>query len=428
VVEKERINLVFVGHVDHGKSTLVGRLLLDTGSLDSRVIEKYKEEAAKIGKATFEFAWVMDKRKDERERGVTIDATHLNFETKNKKIFIIDAPGHKDFIKNMITGTSEADAAVLVVDVNDTFERGIMEQTKEHAMLAKTMGVEQIIVVVNKLDKIKYDREIFNKVSEDIKELLKKYGWDVEKIPIVPVSAYNGDNVVNRSDKLSWYKGPTFLEVLDALKPTRKQTDKPFRMPIDDFYKISGVGTVVAGVVSSGKVKVGDKLIIQPIGIITEVKSIEEYHKPKKVAIAGDDVGINLRGVDIKKIKKGYVLGHVENPPSVAYEFLAKVIIMNHPRGVYPGYTPIFHISTQHVPCTFIELISKIDPKTGEESEKNPEMLKSGDIAIVKIRPTRPIVIEEADKFPRLSRFAIRDIGQTIGAGMCIKITGGDSL
>jgi len=419
LVEKERLNLVFIGHVDHGKSTLVGQLLLTTGNIKQQKIDRYEKLAAEKGKESFKYAWTMDTKPEERERGLTIDPTHWNFETKNKNIFIIDAPGHSDFIKNMITGASEADAGILLVAADD----GIMPQTEEHAILAMTMGVEQLIIAVNKVDLIDYNREAYNSLVGKIEKFLKTVGWSPTSYSIVPVSAFNDDNITKRSEKLKWYKGPTFIEAINKLKSTRKKVDKPFRFPIDDKYKISGIGTVVAGVISSGKVKVGDKVIINPQGIKTEIRSIEEFHKSINKASAGSDVGMNIKGVDLNSVQRGNVLGLIDNPPSVAKEFKARVIIFNHPKGVYEGYTPILHINTEQVPGMFVKMLSKIDQKTGEVIEEEPTYLQNGDVANVLIKPMRPIVIEESEFFPRLSRFAIRDIGKAIGAGMCLKIT-----
>lgn len=413
--EKANINVVFIGHVDHGKSTLVGRTLLETGRIDKRIIEKYEKMGEK-GK-TFKFAWVMDKTQQERERGLTIEVTHQDFETKKNKIFIIDAPGHSDFVKNMITGASEADAAILVVAADD----GVMPQTKEHALLARTMGLNQLIVAVNKIDLANYDEKRYIQLEEQVKKLLKLLRWDIEEVPFIPVSAFHGDNVVEKSENLTWYKGPTFLEALDTLTPETRELDRPFRMPIDDVFHVTGAGTVVAGVVNCGKISVNDPVLIVPSGLKSEVRTIEQYHQRIQTAQAGNDIGINLRGIAVRDIHKGDVLCCMENPPANVKEFMANLTIFGHPTSVYTGYTPTLHVNTDHVACTLTEVVQKTDPHTGGIT-KNPTEIRNGETAIVRMKPVRPIIIEESSESARMSRFVIRDMRQTIGAGICVKI------
>jgi len=268
MANKEHLNIVFIGHVDAGKSTTVGRILYETGKVPEQVIKKLREEAEKLGKQTFEFAYVMDRLKEERERGVTIDVAHQDFETNKYYFTIIDAPGHKDFVKNMITGASQADAAVLVVSAKD----GVQPQTKEHAYLARALGINQLIVLVSKMDAVDYSKEQYEKVKEEIIKLLKPLGYKVEEIPIIPASAYYGDNLVKKSDKMPWYNGPTLFEALDKLQVPPKPIDKPLRIPIQDVYSITGHGTVPVGRVETGKLRVGDKIIVMPSGATGEVK------------------------------------------------------------------------------------------------------------------------------------------------------------
>ncbi len=417
--EKEHINVAIIGHVDHGKSTLIGRLLYEAGLIPQRIIEEYRKEAEQKGKATFEFAWVMDKLKEERERGVTIDIAHRKIETKKYMITIVDCPGHRDFIKNMITGASQADAAILVVDVAE----GVQPQTKEHAILARTLGINQIIVVINKMDRVNYDQKKYEEVKQAVAKLLKGLGYKVDEIQFIPASAYYGDNVYKRSDKMPWYNGPTVFEAFDLLKPPEKLVDKPLRIPIQDVYSIKGVGTVPVGRVESGVLKVGDKVIFEPPGIVGEVKSIEMHHEPLKEAYPGDNIGFNVRGVSKKDLRRGDVAGHPDNPPTVAKDFTAQIIVLQHPTAITVGYTPVVHAHTAQVACRFVELIKKIDPRTGQVKEENPQFLKTGDAAIVKLEPTRPMVIERVKDIPPLGRFAVRDMGMTIAAGMVIDVT-----
>ncbi len=416
--KKPHLNIVFIGHVDHGKSTTVGRLLYEHGEIDQRVIDQYRQEAEKLGKATFEFAFVMDRLKEERERGLTIDVAHRKFETDKYYFTIIDAPGHRDFVKNMITGTSQADAAILIVAAPE----GVMEQTKEHIFLARTLGVPQMIVAVNKMDATKppYDEKRFNEVKEEVQKLLAAVGW--KDVPFVPISAYNGDNIMKKSPNMPWWKGPTLLELLNQLKVPPKPTDKPLRIPVQDVYSITGIGTVPVGRVETGVLKVGDKVIFMPANKSGEVKSIEMHHEPMKEAYPGDNIGFNVRGIGKKDIKRGDVCGHTSNPPTVAKSFLAQIVVLNHPSVIAPGYTPVFHAHTAQVACRFEELVKTLDPRTGQTKQDHPDFLKTGDIAVVKIVPTRPMVIEPVKEIPQLGRFAVRDMGQTVAAGQCIEV------
>ena len=420
MAEKPHLNLVFIGHVDHGKSTAVGRLLSDTGHIEPYLIEKYRKLAEEKGKATFEFAWVMDSLKEERERGVTIDVSHKRFNTDKYYFTIIDAPGHRDFVKNMITGTSQADAAVLVVSAIE----GPQAQTKEHIFLARTLGVTQLIVALNKMDAVKpaFDQKRYDEVKEEVSKLLKGVGYKLEKVQFVPLSAYKGDNATKPSPNMSWYKGPTLLQALDVLEVPAQATNLPLRLPIQDVYTITGIGTVPVGRVECGVLKPDMKIIFMPSNKVGEVKSIEMHHETLPQALPGDNVGFNVRGIAKNDIKRGDVAGPVDNPPMVAKTFVAQIMVLNHPSVITVGYTPVFHCHTAQVACTFIELQKKLDPKTGEVKEENPQFLKAGDAAIVKVQPTKPLVIEKAKDFPQLGRFAIRDMGATVAAGMCIDV------
>ena len=421
---KEHINIVFIGHVDHGKSTTVGRLLYDSKNIDEQTIRKLKEKAQELGKAGFEFAFVMDNLKEERERGVTIDLSHKKFETPKYYFTIIDAPGHRDFIKNMITGASQADAAVLVVSANPG--DGVQAQTKEHVFLARTLGVQQIMVAINKMDMAKYDEKRFNEVKEEVSKLLKTVGYNPEKTMFLAIAAYTGDNVVTKSSNMPWYKGPTLLEALDLLNPPEKPINLPLRLPIQDVYNITGIGVVPVGRVETGILKVGDKVIAVPAregkGITGEVKSIEMHHEQMQQAEPGDNIGFNVRGFGKKDIARGDVIGHLDNVPTVATEFTAQIIVLNHPTVITTGYTPVFHIHTAQVACQFVELIKKINPATGETIQEKPDFLKNGDAAIVRIKPMTPLVIEKQKDIPQLARFAVRDSGTTVAAGMCIDV------
>ena len=418
--EKPHLNLVFIGHVDHGKSTLVGRMLLDTGTIDQHTIDGLKKEAEEKGKGGFEFAFVMDNLKEERERGVTIDVAHKRMMTSKFYITIIDAPGHRDFVKNMITGTSQADAAVLVVDVGN----GVQAQTKEHIFLARTLGVQNVMIAMNKMDTTSpaYSEKKFNEVKEEVTKLLKMVQYDITKVQFIPVSAFLGENTVKKSDKLPWYKGATLLDAINNLPAPEKPVNLPVRIPVQDVYNITGIGAVPVGRVECGVLKLGDKIIFEPAHKNGEVKTIEMHHEQLTQAVPGDNIGFNVRGVGKKDIKRGDVCGPEDKPPAVAKSFIAQIAVLQHPSVIAKGYTPVFHSHTSQIACTFEEIQSTIDPKTGGVKQTNPDFIKAGDIAIVKIVPSKPMVIENVKDIPQMGRFAIRDMGMTVAAGMCVKL------
>ena len=418
--KKPHVNLVVIGHVDHGKSTTVGRMLFNSGKITVQELDKLKQLAAEKGKVGFEFAFVMDKAKEEQERGVTIDLSYQEFPTQKYMFTIIDAPGHKDFIKNMITGTSQADAALLVVSANPG--DGIQEQTKEHVFLAKTLGVPQMIIGINKMDMAKYDEKRFNEVKADLEKLLKGVGYDITKVQFIAMSSMKDDNINKPSANMPWYKGVTLFQALDNLSPPIKPTNLPLRMPIQDVYPIPGVGTVPVGRIETGIMKVGQKIIVMPAGKQGEVKDIEMHHEKLQSAEPGDNVGINLRGIGKDDIKRGDVLGEVTSPPTVAKEFTAKIVVLNHPTVITAGYCPVFHVHTAQVSCKIKEIKRKIDPRTGQTSQEKPDFIKQGDSAEIVVEPLQPLCIEKNADNPKLAKFAIRDMGRTVAAGMCIDL------
>jgi len=417
MAKKEHLNLVFIGHVDSGKSTTVGRILYETGAISEQVLNRLKDEAAKVGKATFEFAFVMDSLKEERERGVTIDIAHREFETPKYHCTIIDAPGHRDFVKNMITGAAQADAAFLVVSVKD----GVQPQTKEHAFLAKVLGISQLAINMNKMDAVNYSQAEHDKVKAEVEKLLKGIGYDVSKVKFIAASGYAGDNVTKKSTNMPWYNGPTILEVIDMFAVPAKPRDKPLRLPIQDVFTITGHGTVPVGRVETGVMKPNTPVVVMPSGAKGEVKKIEMHHQELTEAVPGDNVGFNLKGVDKKDIRRGDVVGSSDSPPTVAAEFTAQVVVLNHPTAISVGYTPVFHIHTAQFAGRVTEIIDKKDPKTGQSAGK-ADFVKTGDVAVLRIQPLKPIVIEKFQEFPPLGRFAIRDMGQTVAAGVVLEV------
>ncbi|XP_029903926.1 elongation factor 1-alpha-like [Myripristis murdjan] len=432
--EKIHVNIVVIGHVDSGKSTTTGHLIYKCGGIDKRAIEKFEKEAQEVGKGSFKYAWVLDKLKAERERGITIDIALWKFETEKYYITVIDAPGHRDFIKNMITGTSQADAAVLIVAAGiGEFEAGIASdgQTREHALLAYTLGVKQLIVAVNKMDSASYSEPRFNEIVKEVSGFLKKIGYNPKAVPFVPISGWHGDNMLEPTDKMPWYKGwaierkegntsgKTLFNALDSILPPKRPTEKPLRLPLQDVYKIGGIGTVPVGRVETGILKPGTIVTFAPQIINAEVKSVEMHHEAMTEALPGDNVGFNVKNISIKDIKRGNVAGNSkDNPPCGVKSFEAQVIVLNHPGQIHAGYTPVLDCHTAHIACKFNELKEKIDRRSGKKLEDNPKMVKSGDAAIVELVPSKPMVVESYGEFPPLGRFAVRDMKQTVAVGV----------
>jgi len=422
--EKFHINIVVIGHVDSGKSTTTGHLIYKCGGIDKRTIERFEKEAQDMGKGSFKYAWVLDKLKAERERGITIDISLWKFESPRYYITIIDAPGHRDFIKNMITGTSQADCAVLVVAAGQgEFEAGISKngQTREHALLAFTLGVKQLIVAINKMDdkSVNFGQDRYEEIKKEVSAYIKKVGYNPEKVDFVPISGWCGDNMIERSTNLPWYKGPTLLEALDRISEPKRPSDKPLRIPLQDVYKISGIGTVPVGRVETGVLKPGMTVFFAPASVSTEVKSVEMHHTALIEAIPGDNVGFNVKNISVKDVKRGMVAGDIKNdPPHETYDFTAQVIVLNHPGQINAGYTPVLDCHTAHIACKFSELLTKIDRRSGKELEKEPKNIKSGDAAMVNLVPTKPMCVETFADYPPLGRFAVRDMRQTVAVGV----------
>ncbi|GAB1287331.1 Elongation factor 1-alpha 2 [Apodemus speciosus] len=469
--EKTHINIVVIGHVDSGKSTTTGHLIYKCGGIDKRTIEKFEKEAAEMGKGSFKYAWVLDKLKAERERGITIDISLWKFETTKYYITIIDAPGHRDFIKNMITGTSQADCAVLIVAAGvGEFEAGISKngQTREHALLAYTLGVKQLIVGVNKMDSTEpaYSEKRYDEIVKEVSAYIKKIGYNPATVPFVPISGWHGDNMLEPSPNVDheelcqgglksssrdaivvvvvvvidpgfgdnlmpWFKGwkverkegnasgVSLLEALDTILPPTRPTDKPLRLPLQDVYKIGGIGTVPVGRVETGILRPGMVVTFAPVNITTEVKSVEMHHEALSEALPGDNVGFNVKNVSVKDIRRGNVCGDSKaDPPQEAAQFTSQVIILNHPGQISAGYSPVIDCHTAHIACKFAELKEKIDRRSGKKLEDNPKSLKSGDAAIVEMVPGKPMCVESFSQYPPLGRFAVRDMRQTVAVGV----------
>merc|ERR1719403_770613 len=390
-----------------------------------------------MGKGSFKYAWVLDKLKAERERGITIDIALWKFETPKYYVTIIDAPGHRDFIKNMITGTSQADCGVLIIASGvGEFEAGISKngQTREHALLAYTLGVKQLIVGVNKIDSTEppYSKDRFEEIQKEVSGFIKKVGYDPKAVAFVPISGWHGDNMLSPSTNMGWFngwqierkgesvaKGKTLLEALDAIVPPTRPTDKPLRLPLQDVYKIGGIGTVPVGRVETGVIKPGMVVTFAPVNLSTEVKSVEMHHESLPEAVPGDNVGFNIKNVSVKDIKRGNVASDSKNDPAKETKsFKAQVIILNHPGEIHAGYQPVLDCHTAHVACKFAELQQKIDRRSGKVIEESPKMVKSGDAAMVNLIPSKPMCVEAFSDYQPLGRFAVRDMKQTVAVGV----------
>lgn len=422
--EKIHISLVVIGHVDAGKSTTTGHLIYKCGGIDKRAIEKFEKEAAELGKSSFKYAWVLDNLKAERERGITIDIALWKFESPKFTFTVIDAPGHRDFIKNMITGTSQADCAILVVASGvGEFEAGISKegQTREHALLAFTLGVKQMIVCINKMDdsSVNYGQGRYDEIKNEVSTYLQKVGYKPAKIPFVPISGWVGDNMITLSTNMGWYKGPYLLEALDNLNPPKRPSDKPLRLPLQDVYKIGGIGTVPVGRVETGVIKPGMVVTFAPSQLSTEVKSVEMHHESLPEAFPGDNVGFNVKNVSVKELRRGFVASDSKNDPAAgADNFTAQVIVLNHPGQISNGYAPVLDCHTAHVACKFKEITEKMDRRSGKVLEASPKFVKSGDACMVILEPSKPMCVESFADYPPLGRFAVRDMRQTVAVGV----------
>ncbi|OUM61226.1 hypothetical protein PIROE2DRAFT_67284 [Piromyces sp. E2] len=432
--EKTHVNVVVIGHVDSGKSTTTGHLIYKCGGIDKRTIEKFEKESADLGKGSFKYAWVLDKLKAERERGITIDIALWKFETPKYYVTVIDAPGHRDFIKNMITGTSQADCAILIIAAGTgEFEAGISKdgQTREHALLAYTLGVRQLIVAVNKMDTAKWSEARFKEIVKEVSNFIKKTGYNPKTVPFVPISGWHGDNMIEATTNMPWYKGwnketksgsytgKTLLEAIDSIEPPARPVDKPLRLPLQDVYKIGGIGTVPVGRVETGVIKPGMVVTFAPTGVTTEVKSVEMHHESLAEGVPGDNVGFNVKNVSVKEIRRGNVCSDSKRDPAKeAASFTAQVIVINHPGQIANGYSPVLDCHTAHIACRFAEIQQKMDRRSGKVLEENPKFIKSGDAAMVKLIPSKPLCVETFVEYPPLGRFAVRDMRQTVAVGV----------
>uniref|UniRef100_A0A673CU39 HBS1-like protein n=1 Tax=Sphaeramia orbicularis TaxID=375764 RepID=A0A673CU39_9TELE len=397
---KPLLNLVVIGHVDAGKSTLMGHLLYLLGNVNKRTMHKYEQESKKAGKASFAFAWVLDETGEERDRGVTMDVGMTKFETNSKVVTLMDAPGHKDFIPNMITGAAQADVAVLVVDASrGEFEAGFEAggQTREHALLVRSLGVTQLAVAVNKMDQVNWQQERFQEITSKLGHFLKQAGFKESDVFHIPTSGLSGENLVTRSSVsqlTSWYSGPSLLEQIDAFKAPQRSVDKPFRLCVSDVFKDQGSGFCVTGKIEAGYIQTGDRILAMPPNETCTVKGITLHDEPLEWAAAGDHVSLTVTGMDIIKINVGCVFCDPKEPIRTCTRFRARILLFNIELPITQGFPVLLHYQTVSEPATIKKLVSVLHKSSGEVLKKKPKCLSKGMNAIVEIQTQRPVSLE----------------------------------
>ncbi|KAI8334736.1 P-loop containing nucleoside triphosphate hydrolase protein [Chlamydoabsidia padenii] len=427
-MDKPKMNLVVIGHVDAGKSTLMGHFLFDLGNVNERVMQKYERDSQKIGKGSFAYAWVLDETGEERDRGITMDIAMNYFETPHRQFTLLDAPGHRDFIPNMISGTSQADAAILVVDAaTGGFESGFDAngQTKEHALLARSLGVQQLVVAINKLDVMNWDQARFDEIVGKLGVFLLQAGYRKTNLTYVPVSGLTGENLVKKSETealTSWYHGPCLMDVIDTIEPPVRLLDKPFRMGVSDFFK-GGIGSSggvsLAGSIDSGSVQVGEQVMVVPGNEIGIVKTLQVNDESTNWGAAGDSVLMTLSGLDILNLSTGCVLCTPLHPVPTTTAFTAQIVVFDVRIPITSGFPVILHHQSSNEPASIVKLLCALDKSTGEVTKRNPRHLSKGATAKVKIQLShRAIPLETFKDNKQLGRIMLRKGGETVAAGV----------
>jgi elongation factor 1-alpha len=446
---KTHLGVVVCGHVDAGKSTTTGRLLFEMGGIDQRTLDKLQAEADSHGKSSFAFAYYLDNNKEERERGVTINCNTKEFFTDTKHYTIVDAPGHRDFIKNMISGAAQADAALILVPAEaGGFETAIQKedrkagkvqgQTRQHARLCKLLGIEQIIVGINKMDTCNWSEDRYNEIKSNMEEMLKKIGYKPSRIPFIPYSGFHGDYLTKPSDKASWYKGwkvPvsktetvegfTVVEALEKMiRQPKRKVDAEFRMPVNGIYKIRGVGDVIAGRIEQGVVKEGDEVVFVPSGAKGKVFSIEMHHKRYPQATPGDNVGICVKGLSKDNmVQTGDVMLPASNSNVRVKSFKAMISVQEHPGQLKIGFTPGVYVRAGRCACKMSEISWKMHPKrTNGEKIEGATFIETGDQAEVTFEPSAPFYLEKYADCAGLGRVAIMDSNQLVMLGKVVDV------
>lgn len=448
--DKKHISMVVCGHVDAGKSTTTGHLIFKLGGISAREMEKLQTEADQQGKSSFAFAYYMDKDKAERERGVTINCTTKEFYTDSYHYTIVDAPGHRDYVKNMITGAGCADVALLLVPAEmGGFESAIAKgdhssgevqgQTRQHARLLGLLGIEKIIVGVNKMDSCDWSEQRFNEIKEEMSKMLQQSGFKPKQVPFIPYSGYQGENMVDKTDKMPWYngwkanlskdevvEGVTLYDALEKFaRPPVRFPDRTVRIPINGIHKIKGVGDVITGRIEQGTINSGDTVRIAPRGISgLKVFSIEMHHKTWPNAKPGDNVGMNIKGLDKNNLPKvGDVISLEKEPLLEPVEsFIAQIVVQEHPGQLKPGFAPLVHVRTAKSSCKMTKILWKMGKKTGNEKLENPPFLEMGESAEVEFTPKQPLYLESFDDCPGLGRVAVMDQNQLVMLGKVMSV------
>lgn len=429
--KREHLNIVFIGHVDAGKSTFCGQILYQTEQVDARTIEKYEKEAKEKNRDSWFLAFIMDTNEEERAKGKTVEVGRAHFDSPFKRYTILDAPGHKNYVPNMIAGACQADVGVLVIsarkgEFETGFERG--GQTREHALLAKTLGVRLLVVVINKMDDptVQWSQERFEECRDKLTPFLKGCGYNMKKdVTFLPISAYTAQNVIKPvGDVAPWYDGPTFLSTLDSLPVLERAKNAPLRLPILSKYK--DMGTIIEGKVEQGTVAVGDKLWVMPNRVPVEVMNVWLDQDEVSYLVGGENARIKLKDISDEDIQPGYVLSPRATLACAAVRRfeaqLAIVELLEHKSIFSAGYTAVLHVHAVAEECSIVRLTASIDKKTGNRSKKAPMFVKSGAVITCIIECEQAVCIETFEASPQLGRFTLRDEGKTIGIGKCLAL------
>ena len=427
---REHLNVIHIGHVDSGKSTLSGSILFHTGQIDQRTIEKFEREAKQRGRDSWWLAYILDTTEEERSKGITVEVGRACFETPNKRFTILDAPGHKSFVANMIQGAAQADIAVLVISARKgEFETGFEKggQTREHALLAKTLGVRVLIVVINKMDEptVKWAKERYDECVNKLIPFLKASGYNSKHVHFLPIAALSGGNIKDRLDKTTcpWYDGPSLLELLDSISVGGRDADGPLRIPILDKYIDRGI--IAMGKVESGTIKENQEVLVMPQGVKARIDKV--YINDGEVAVAkpGENVKVKIRGCLEDDVLRGFVLCTKESPVVATTQFEAQVMLLelDHKNLFTAGYSAVLHLHTAEEEVVVAKLVAELDKKTGEPKPGGPpRFVKSGALCVCVLKTTRSVCVEKFENMQQLGRFTLRDEGRTIGIGKVLRL------
>lgn len=409
LAEKPERKIVLVGHVDHGKSTLIGRLLYDAGALSSSAVDELDRIAA-AGGGDHQFAFLMDHLKEEREQGITIDTTQAHLASDQARFVIIDAPGHKEFLKNMLTGATQADAALLVVDVQE----GVREQTRRHAHMLSLVGVTQLVVAINKMDAVDYARERFEAVRNDLYDFLSRL--PLIPGPVIPVSARHGDNVARRSDRIGWYRGPCVIEALNALRVTDRSVTELLRFPVQDIYDIRGK-RILVGRVAAGAIRTGDRITFFPSKEETTVQSIEVFLQQKSEALQGESIGITVD--DSTAIQRGEVAARAERPPMIRRAIQARIFSLSR-ADLHVGQELTLKLATQELPASLARIDRRVDSATLETLGRLASVVRETEVADVELRLRAPVACDPYRDIPEMGRFVLVEERETVAGGLVL--------